>query len=310
MKKNALTFIPITEKATWDGLTQSGSSVPQPQSWPYGEALQLTTPYTPLRFIIQKNGLPIGGFQLFQRTFFFGAFQLTKLQRGPFWTHEKYTRYLPEVVSFLENTYKKGPLTQLSLLLEAPSSFSGHMQQMKYTALGSTYQTHILDLTQPLETLQKSLHPKWRNQLILAQKKAPRISVVSRPHAKDSLIQKFSRLKWKKRFTGPSKKFLKAHLSISRSLHLQSRTSSGSISAETLFDLHGKTATYFLGWTSDQGRKEKAMNALLWEGIKELKEQGITHLDIGGTSFKNTSLNRFKKRIGGAPITLPPTFVK
>src|SRR5690606_16089660 len=45
---------------------------------------------------------------------------------------------------------------------------------------------------------------------------------------------------------------------------------------------HGRSATYLVGWTSDQGRDLCAHHFLLWKAVLRLKDMGIKEFDLGG----------------------------
>ena len=51
---------------------------------------------------------------------------------------------------------------------------------------------------------------------------------------------------------------------------------------------HGDTATYLIGWTSYEGRKQNANYILLWNAICQAKELSLKWFDMGGFN-KNTS---------------------
>jgi lipid II:glycine glycyltransferase (peptidoglycan interpeptide bridge formation enzyme) len=64
--------------------------------------------------------------------------------------------------------------------------------------------------------------------------------------------------------------------------------------------LHGRSASYRLGWTTEPGRQCNAHNLLLWEAVKLLKEKGIAHLDLVGVEpSRAKGLTAFKMGMGG-----------
>ncbi|WND04125.1 hypothetical protein QGN29_07035 [Temperatibacter marinus] len=76
-----------------------------------------------------------------------------------------------------------------------------------------------------------------------------------------------------------------------------------------LFLLHGHSATYQIGWISEEGRKVNALNRILWEAILLLKLQGISFFDLGGLeTSKYANLARFKLGTGAIPISYAGSF--
>jgi lipid II:glycine glycyltransferase (peptidoglycan interpeptide bridge formation enzyme) len=70
--------------------------------------------------------------------------------------------------------------------------------------------------------------------------------------------------------------------------------------AGMLFLIHGRRATYHVGWTSEEGRNNAAHNLILWTAMKELKAKGIDLLDLGGVNTQSgAGIARFKIETGG-----------
>jgi lipid II:glycine glycyltransferase (peptidoglycan interpeptide bridge formation enzyme) len=73
---------------------------------------------------------------------------------------------------------------------------------------------------------------------------------------------------------------------------------------------YGISATYFVSWTSDAGRRRNAHNLLLWQGIQALKNTGIMWLDLGGLNTAAAAgIARFKLGLGPEPFTLTGTYL-
>lgn len=79
--------------------------------------------------------------------------------------------------------------------------------------------------------------------------------------------------------------------------------------AAMMFLIHGRAATYQVGWTSDQGRDSHAHNLILWKGIEELQARGVQMLDLGGVNTaRSAGIARFKLSTGGQLLTLSGTY--
>jgi lipid II:glycine glycyltransferase (peptidoglycan interpeptide bridge formation enzyme) len=80
--------------------------------------------------------------------------------------------------------------------------------------------------------------------------------------------------------------------------------------AAMMFLLHGASATYHIGWTSEAGRDAHAHNLILWKAIEELKARGIQQLDLGGVNtIRSAGVARFKLRTGGKLVTLAGSYL-
>jgi lipid II:glycine glycyltransferase (peptidoglycan interpeptide bridge formation enzyme) len=77
-----------------------------------------------------------------------------------------------------------------------------------------------------------------------------------------------------------------------------------------MFLLHGASATYHIGWTTEAGRDAYAHNLILWKAIEELKARGIQQLDLGSVNtIRSAGVARFKLRTGGSVLTLAGSYL-
>jgi lipid II:glycine glycyltransferase (peptidoglycan interpeptide bridge formation enzyme) len=80
--------------------------------------------------------------------------------------------------------------------------------------------------------------------------------------------------------------------------------------AGMLFLIHGRRATYHVGWTSEAGRDNAAHNLILWAAIKDLKARGVAVLDLGGVNTQSgAGIARFKLETGGAVLQRAGAYV-
>ena len=85
--------------------------------------------------------------------------------------------------------------------------------------------------------------------------------------------------------------------------------------AAMLFLIHGRVATYQIGWSAPQGRMCNAHQLLLAEAVEQLPKHGVISIDLGAVDTENArGLARFKigtgadiVRLGGTWIA-PPAF--
>ena len=72
---------------------------------------------------------------------------------------------------------------------------------------------------------------------------------------------------------------------------------------------HGRGATYAMGWSNAAGRLVNAHYRLLWRAIAELKQRGVTQLDLGGVDTeRGAGVARFKLGLNGEVFTLAGSF--
>jgi lipid II:glycine glycyltransferase (peptidoglycan interpeptide bridge formation enzyme) len=79
--------------------------------------------------------------------------------------------------------------------------------------------------------------------------------------------------------------------------------------AGILLTVHGKSATYLVGWSGDAGRRLRAHNLLLWRAIEQLKSAGIHWLDLGGINTDAPGVASFKRGMGGELVILAGGYV-
>jgi lipid II:glycine glycyltransferase (peptidoglycan interpeptide bridge formation enzyme) len=79
--------------------------------------------------------------------------------------------------------------------------------------------------------------------------------------------------------------------------------------AAMLFLIHGRVASYHMGWADDEGRQLNAHNALMWKAMVYLQEFGVEVLDLGGINTHDLpGISRFKLGTGGRAVTLAGTY--
>ena len=80
--------------------------------------------------------------------------------------------------------------------------------------------------------------------------------------------------------------------------------------AAMLFLRHGTSATYQIGWTSDEGRQLSAGPVCMWRAMVELQALGVERIDLGAADSKRpTGLTRFKCGTGATVRALGGTWI-
>ncbi len=165
------------------------------------------------------------------------------------------------------------------------------------------YQTIWLDLRPDKDTLRSNLHGKWRNMLNKSEKKKLSTSFTTDISELPSILKGYERDKKLKNYDGPSSKLIRLMAAVfsqqNNVLIGQAKLDNRVVAAIVIF-IHGRSATYQIGWTTDDGRDCAAHNLLLWEAMMELKDRNILDFDLGGTNDESAKrVKNFKEGMGG-----------
>jgi len=177
------------------------------------------------------------------------------------------------------------------------------------------YATVMLDLQQSPEALRAGLDAKWRNRLVAAQ--ASELSVHrmgTNPGQYRWLLDQEEAQRQQRGFAGLPLPFFDTYIASRKQpgqtmLALRADLGRERVAA-MMFLLHGQSATYQLGWSSEPGRQLNAHNLLLWQAIEALQQRGIRRLDLGGVNTaRSAGIARFKIGTGGAVHQLAGTYL-
>ena len=103
--------------------------------------------------------------------------------------------------------------------------------------------------------------------------------------------------------------YVRSHEHAQQALLIGQAHQGKTLAASVLLLLHGRVATYHLGWAGKIGRELHLHNQLLWQALPRLRQRGITHLDLGGiNTHQLEGISRFKLGTGGKAISLSGTF--
>ena len=305
-------------RAIWEGFhRQHGSSLQQ--SWAYGQALQSLNVRIHRAAIRgddagNAGGGPLLGLAQFMVRRIAGYISLASCTRGPVWHPDLAPESRARAIAALRKTL---PVARLRVALfspDAPASPDMETETQGLWRVMTGYSTVMLDLTQPLETLRAGLDGKWRNRLA---KTEADLSITTRvepnlPEAR-RLLERETEQRARRRFQGLPTDFVRAYIEAAPSREQGFAVSYAQTRKETqaalLFLIHGDTATYHIGWSSEAGRKANAHNLLMWRGIEYLRRLGLRRLDLGGVNTRALpGITRFKIGTGGQVLTLAGSY--
>ena len=274
------------------------------QSWCYGEAMHHYFGTKIERAVITENKEPVAIAQVMRKA------GVTQLMRGPVFLKELSIDATQQIYKTIRQRYgwrKDGFLFWSPELTDTPEH-KKLLRQTRLWKLQKGYQTAWLDLRQDNTAMHQNLHGKWRNQLRRAQRQGVTVKIAKSETQQAWLIQQYAVFRKSRKMAAPSGRFMEATFKAfavhKDTLPLIAYYDDKSI-AGTLFLQHGNSATYHMGVTTDIGRQYYAHNALLWQGICALQDNGIQWLDMGGFNDKEMAgIGRFKRGLKGEEVTL------
>ena len=169
------------------------------------------------------------------------------------------------------------------------------------------YQTIWLDLAKDDQTLLSDMKGKRRNNIRKAAKND--LHIMWDTHGRDLpwLMNHYIKDRISKQYIGPSPRLIKSmHQAFKPhgNFLMATATKNNDKLAAILIFLHGKSATYQIGWSSDEGKKMNAHSLLIWESCKRLRKAGILDYDLGGINEKSAkNVKKFKEAFGGETVT-------
>lgn len=308
----------LEDRDRWEALADQNLAGLQ-QSWAYGQALQqLGVPC--LRAVVTRESSAeaawVGAAQfIVQRLPWFVRFAFTL--GGPLWAEGLSVPEQREALAGLRRTLplRRPRLAFFTPALNAyptPPSDHPYSGRLRVATGGSTV---LLDLSQGLELLRAAQEGRWRNRLAAAERSALKVRVCgSKPSDYRWLVQAEATQRQERRYfalpTGFVEAFQAAHRKPSMAVLTLAAEVEKQPCAGMMFLLHGRSATYHLGWSSETGRELNAHNLLLWEGCRQLIERGVARLDLGGVNtVKTPGLARFKMGSGGQVVTWAGTWL-
>ena len=306
----------ITYYDEWIKLWEHVSFANLMQSWEYGEAKRIQK-WKPIRFVIlDQNNKPQAMFQvLFKGLPLIGG--VVRLNRGPVYFEDFIDEPLEhKIISKIFKTIKiLAKQRRWWYISFSPELTYSNYNKLSLESIGIkqitkhiTYGSIRLSLNSPVDVIFMGLKSKWRNLLRKAQKLEVEVLEVFNRQDTDEIIDIYIKFQEENNFKGIPKKLLVSMLgnqSESTKYKVYKTLFENKISGFVFIAYHGDTATYLIGWSSYEGRKQNVNYILLWNAICQAKEFGLKWFDMGGVN-KNTpnGIRHFKEGIQGYEYTL------
>ncbi|MEY3886861.1 MAG: hypothetical protein RL650_953 [Pseudomonadota bacterium] len=298
------------ELEDWDRIHASAAGALQ-QDWAYGSCLKmLGVPV--LRARVMDQGVQIAQAQFIVRKWGrLGAVALCT--RGPIWSQA----LSPEAEATVYKAMKKSlPLTGIRFMAvtpEVPEGTVHGLHPMRRVMTGMS--TVMLNIEMPMDDLRSQLEGRWRTSLVSAEASPLTIHRVGTNVGQYRwLLDNEMQQRIDKNLEGLPLPFFDLYVQSRKQPSKNILTIRADLArdrvAAMLFLIHGESAIYQIGWTTDQGRDLNAHHLILWRAIEELKSRGIRVLDLGGVNtVRSTGVARFKMRTGGKVLTLAGTYI-
>ena len=296
------------EAPEWDALHRLAAGSLQ-QSWRYGQAMQA------LGIPCLRAGVHDGDHQLVGAAQFLcqrlpWIVRSALCSRGPLWHPACAAAQRAQAIGLIRSSL---PLRRPRVAIFTPELDEREAEREGNPCAGlrrvmTGYSTVLVDLRRSATDLRRRLDGNWRNRLSAVERSGLEVLDES---GDDGAHEFIVAAEWDQRrrrgyFSLP-RAFVAAWRAAgagdSGTLLLSARQS-GERVASALFLVHGRTATYHLGWTGPAGRQSHAHNLLLWRAFLELQAHGVDFLDLGGVeTVREPGIARFKIGTGGRVCT-------
>lgn len=283
---------------------QNDGPAPLEQSWAYGDALATVSNNDIWRGVIDIDGAPVATVQVAERRLPTGL-RLVRLTRGPVVAE---AQYLSDAIAVIRADYRRWSRNLVFWMPDVVDPVP-IMRRIGKRPMTTGYTTAWLDLRSDTEQLRADLRGNWRNALNQAETSPPEIRLDQRGRDIDLFIAEYLKDRRAQKYSGPSSTLVRAIAeAFGKDIFLLQALDHGDVIAASLFLRHGRSATYYLSWTTSHGRERNAAHFLMWEGIARLKEAGVRWLDLGGMDARAPGIARFKLGVGAAPVTTSGTW--
>jgi hypothetical protein len=294
----------------WHGMLKKVSRGNWLQSLPFARAAGLVDRQATRFAVVRSEGHDVGVMAMQEVRL--GPIHFLNLYRGPLWFDaDPPEEHLKEFAALFNKAFPRRLLRRRRWLPEWPDADSAKtiLSECGFRPNAQTFETVWLDLQKSEAALRSDLDGKWRNSLNKGERSDITIVADTKGATADLFLHFYEIDRKLKKYRGRTANFLKEEISSAAKLReaviLWAQNKEKKPIAAILVIIHGQSATYRIGWTTDLGRAANAHNVLLWEATKRLKESGLRFFDLGGVEPVGAEgLTQFKKGMGGQEVKL------
>ncbi|MEL7150596.1 MAG: GNAT family N-acetyltransferase [Pseudomonadota bacterium] len=283
------------KRGAWEELCDA-MHAPLQQRWAYGETIRRLGGDV-LRVTLRDGRRVVAVAQVVRR---FSRFGLALVSRGPIWLGDLEIEEQRVALKILRSTLRRSG-TRMLITTPATAQAAG---------IGMATMTPATIATVALcDGMRARLRGKWRNRLVCAEARDLALTLrLSRGAEHDWLFQNEVLQQKSRGYRNLPHPFSEAWLAEPAAQTLTITSDRGDARAGMMFLRHGSTATYHLGWTSDEARRVSAHTLMLWRAMEALHKDGVERLDLGILDTERTpGLARFKLGTGAEPHQLGAT---
>lgn len=297
----------------WDHLWLQVAQPNLVQSWEYGDAKGAVSGWKPVRYLFEdQNGEPQALMQALVKPIpYLGG--IARINRGPLLLGQRDVECDSQRKLYTLQTLMKLSrdcrwwVCSLSPEIDEKESFILRLNKLGLSRNRKiSWGSATISLEPSEEDLMKSLKGKWRNLLKKSLKSAVNFTKFEVSPSNTTTISNFySEAKQNKNFKGLDNNLL---LALSKqngkqwefSIYAAQKTELDAPMGIVISIVHGRTATYLVGNTNTQGRKNNVNYGLLWHAILDAKKNGCKYFDLGGLNERTPQgIAHFKSGLNG-----------
>jgi hypothetical protein len=181
------------------------------------------------------------------------------------------------------------------------------------TERGDSYRTVLLDVDRPLQEIRSSFHKHWRRHLNGSERNDLEVTFGTEPERFEHVARMSEALRARKGFEldldAAFYQDVQRGLSEEDQLVVGLVLKDGTPVAANITAVHGDTAVYLVGASTEAGLESKAGYQMHWRTIELLRERGLPWYDLGGIDPDvNPGVTSFKLRTNGVDVTAAGLF--
>ena len=284
------------------------------QSWEYGESKR-SAGWMPERYLlVDGTGNSRGLLQVLVKSYC-RIIQVARINRGPILFASEYTEGIDplDVTQIWRGINRHARNSGWWIISAAPEvntevhdiAHSLAKAGLRRRTIKTPWASIRLSLSQDVDQLMAKQNAKWRNLLRKGLKLGVAVTEVNAINKIDEILSKYERFQIEKGFNGVPRRVLDQLVGLGGgSQTAKVYQTLCDVTSETsgfvVISYHFDTAMYLIGWSSPEGRKQKANYLLLWKAINDAKMCGLQWFDMGGVTINTPKgIAHFKTGIGG-----------
>ncbi len=260
-------------------------------------------------WVIKNNETAIGCFLALSKKMLISVY---RINGGPIW----FKPYDEKIKALVYREIVRHFSGGMKILFIAPGeersgSSLALMARSGMVYRSSFYATGYIDLFLDEDNIRNNLNSKWRNQLKASERAAYNVEYLHDFNKLNELLCLHIKHKNEAEFDDAGDSISRELLKSNSIMGMCAKNKDNMVCAFVFIALHCNSATYFIGWSNDEGRKNNLNKLLLWNAILKLKEKGYHWFDLGGIDFINTpNIAEFKMGMGCRYFEFAGEFIK